>query len=315
MDIRQLQYLVALARERHFTRAAEACRVTQPTLSGRLRQLEQELGVAIVERGQRFHGFTPEGERVLAWAQRILGDVESLGDELAAMRGSVGGRVSLGVIPSALPTAPPLTALVREALPGVGFTLLSRSSREILRQLEEFSLDLGVTYLDREPVAHCTTRPLYRERYALFVRAGHPLWAREAVGWAEAAAHPLALLTAEMQNRRIVDAAFREAGARPAPELEADTAMALCAHLLATGVATVLPAFYLGLMGGRADLRAIPLVSPEVAPMVGLVALERDPQPRLVAAVLSAAARYRLPAAFGGAEGDAPGPEGDGKGL
>ena len=64
MDIRQLQYLVALAREKHFTRAAQACHVTQPTLSGRIRQLEQELGVPIVERGQRFLGFTPEGEVV-----------------------------------------------------------------------------------------------------------------------------------------------------------------------------------------------------------------------------------------------------------
>jgi DNA-binding transcriptional LysR family regulator len=61
MDIRQLQYLVALTREKHFTRAAQACHVTHPTLSGRIRQLEQELGVAIVERGQRFHGLTPDG--------------------------------------------------------------------------------------------------------------------------------------------------------------------------------------------------------------------------------------------------------------
>ena len=72
VDIGQLQYLVALAREKHFTRAAKACHVTQPTLSGRIRQLEQELCVPIVERGQRFIGFTPDGERVLKWAQVIL---------------------------------------------------------------------------------------------------------------------------------------------------------------------------------------------------------------------------------------------------
>src|SRR5262245_35198163 len=72
MDIRQLQYLAALAREKHFTRAAKVCNVTQPTLSGRIRQLEQELGVPIVERGQRFHGLTPEGEKVLKWALAIL---------------------------------------------------------------------------------------------------------------------------------------------------------------------------------------------------------------------------------------------------
>ena len=82
MDIRQLQYLVALSREKHFTRAAQACHVSQPTLSGRIRQLEQELGVPIVERGHRFHGLTPDGERVLKWATldpRQL-DVAAAGD-------------------------------------------------------------------------------------------------------------------------------------------------------------------------------------------------------------------------------------------
>src|SRR6187200_2106055 len=74
MDIRQLQYLVALAREKHFTRAAQACHVTQPTLSGRIRQLEQELGVPIVERSQRFHGLTREGERVVKWAHLVRAD-------------------------------------------------------------------------------------------------------------------------------------------------------------------------------------------------------------------------------------------------
>src|SRR5436189_5898554 len=78
MDIRQLQYLAALAREKHFTRAAQACNITQPTLSGRIRQLEQELGVPIVERGQRYIGLTPEGERVLKWAHLILDNWQSL---------------------------------------------------------------------------------------------------------------------------------------------------------------------------------------------------------------------------------------------
>jgi DNA-binding transcriptional LysR family regulator len=86
MDIRQLLYLVALAREKHFTRAAQACHVTQPTLSGRIRQLEQELGVPIVERGQRFHGLTREGERVLKWAHVILDDWTSMQQEIEGLR-------------------------------------------------------------------------------------------------------------------------------------------------------------------------------------------------------------------------------------
>ena len=113
MDIRQLQYLAALAREKHFTRAAQACNVTQPTLSGRIRQLEQELGVPIVARGQRFFGLTPEGDRVLKWAHLILDNWHSLNQELGQIRNTKGdlvGRITLGVIPSALPKVAPITA-------------------------------------------------------------------------------------------------------------------------------------------------------------------------------------------------------------
>ena len=103
MDIRQLQYLAALAREKHFTRAAKVCNVTQPTLSGRIRQLEQELGVPIVERGQRFHGLTKEGERVLKWAHAILDNWSLLQQEISKLRSVEGillGHLSIGVIPS-----------------------------------------------------------------------------------------------------------------------------------------------------------------------------------------------------------------------
>src|SRR5881392_3363707 len=114
MDIRQLQYLAALAREKHFTRAAQACHVTQPTLSGRIRQLEQELGVPIVARGQRYIGLTPEGERVLKWALTILDSWGSLLQEIGQLRSGsshIGGKIALGVIPSALPMVSLLTRI------------------------------------------------------------------------------------------------------------------------------------------------------------------------------------------------------------
>ena len=72
--IDKLEFLLALAREQHFGRAAEACGVSQPTLSAGIKQLEETLGVLLVQRGSRFRAFTPEGERVLDWARRIVGD-------------------------------------------------------------------------------------------------------------------------------------------------------------------------------------------------------------------------------------------------
>ena len=88
MDIRQLQYLVALAREKHFTRAASACNVTQPTLSGRIRQLELELGIPIVERGQRYQGLTTEGERVLTSGNFLVDSESRLKAAISAMGAS-----------------------------------------------------------------------------------------------------------------------------------------------------------------------------------------------------------------------------------
>jgi DNA-binding transcriptional LysR family regulator len=205
MDIRQLQYLAALAREKHFTRAAQACHVTQPTLSSRIRQLEQELGVPIVARGQRFIGLTPEGERVMKWAHLILDNWQSLTQELNQIRnlkGELTGRLVLGVIPSALPKVSPLTNALQQDHPAVDFTVLSQSSEEIIRNLHDFSIEAGITYLDNEPVEGLLQVPLYRERYCLFVGSGHPLASRPSVTWAEASQEPLCLLTPNMQNRR-----------------------------------------------------------------------------------------------------------------
>ena len=73
MDIKQLKYLIALDQTRHFGQAAAACHITQPTLSMRIRNLEDELNLTLIQRGQRFEGFTPEGERILAWARGAPG--------------------------------------------------------------------------------------------------------------------------------------------------------------------------------------------------------------------------------------------------
>src|ERR1700683_1216394 len=98
MIVRYLEYLAALARERHFARAASVCNVTQPTLSAGIKQLEEQLGVLIVERRQRFVGFTAEGERVLTWAHRVLAGYSSLEQELSELREGLEGRICLGVI-------------------------------------------------------------------------------------------------------------------------------------------------------------------------------------------------------------------------
>lgn len=308
MDIRQLRYLVSLSRERHFARAAEACGVAQPTLSAGLRHLEDELGVPVVERGNRFKGFTPEGERVLAWAQRILADCEALEQELVTSRRHPHGRLNLGVIPSALTSVSPLVWRLRARQEAVGVKVLSLSSAEIQRGLEAFELHAGVTYLDNEPLARVRSLPLYRERYLLLGGPGHGLEGRATITWGEAAELPLCLLVPEMQNRRIVDAAFAQAGHRPRPAVETDSMVALISHVRDGGLCAVAPDRLLDRLGLAGSVLAVPLEAPAVQHSVGLVIADREPMPPLVVELWAAAE------ALTGSSGNAIAPSG-GSGL
>jgi len=160
----KLEFLIALARERHFRRAAERCGVSQPTLSAGIKQLEETLGAALVNRGARYIGLTPEGERVLEWARRLTGDARTMRQEVQVLKRGVSGVLRLAAIPTALPVAARLCDAFTQRHPEVRVTVLSSSSKAILTMLEDFEIDAGVTYLDNEPLPNATTLPLYRER-------------------------------------------------------------------------------------------------------------------------------------------------------
>ena len=112
--IDKLEFILALAREEHFGRAAEACGVTQPTLSAGVKQLEEQMGVLLVSRGSRFQGFTPEGFRVLEWARRIVSDSRSMREEINSLRHGLSGRLRIAAIPTALAMVAALTTPYRE---------------------------------------------------------------------------------------------------------------------------------------------------------------------------------------------------------
>ena len=277
MLLRNLRYLAALAQEQHFARAAESCGVTQPTLSSGIKQLEEELGLLVVRRGQRFQGFTPEGDRVLGWARRILSDCESLEQEASQLRAGLVGRLRLGAIPTTLPIVSAITTPFALKHPKVVITVLSLTSIEIQRGLDDFSLDAGLTYLDNEPLASVRPIPLYREQYFFFSPANGPFRGRQSVSWREAAGTPLCLLTPDMQNRRILNTHFREAGAEVGVHIETNSVVALCSYLRSGNWFSVLPQTFLHLFGEPLGSRAIPLADPEVSHSVGLVVPEREP--------------------------------------
>ena len=289
MDLRHLDYLAALAREQHFGRAARACHVSQPTLSSGIRRLESEVGFPVVRRTQRYEGLTPEGERVLEWARRILADVGSLEAEVDAMHGGLSGQLRIGAIPTSLPCVSLLTTPLLHRYPGVTVAVYSLNSMQIERGLDEFELELGITYLDSEPLRGVRTLPLYREQYVLLTEAAGRLGRRKEVGWAEAATLPLCLLTGDMQNRRIVDGIFHEAGAEPRPAVETNSISTLIAHVRDGPWSSVMAHAWLHGSDPPAGMRAIPLVRPSTTRTIGLVWLDRDPEPMLSRALIDVA--------------------------
>ncbi len=296
MLLRQLEYLSALAREGHFGRAAESCHVSQPALSAAIRKLEAELDVQIVQRGQRFEGFTPEGKQVLLWAHRILAEQDAMRHELASMRGGLSGVLRIGAIPTALTVTSLLTAPLAEQHPQVRMSIESLSSREIVHRLAEFDLDVGMTYIDGEPLGTVRVVPLYRERYMLLTPANGRFAEHETVGWEELAEAPLAMLSSVMQNRRIIDRNFAEAGVTVTPAIEADTVAAIYAHVATLRWSSVIAHAWLHVFGVPEGLRVVPLKRPRRAYQVGLVLADRDPEPMLARALLDATHRVDIQA-------------------
>lgn len=276
MLLRNLRYLEALAREQHFARAAKACDVTQPTLSAGIKQLEEELGLLIVQRGQRFHGLTPEGMRVVEWTRRILADVESLEQEASELRAGLVGRLRIGAIPVALPAVSQLTAPFAARHPQVSITITSLTSMEIQRGLDDFTLDAGVTYLDNEPLSHVRTLPLYRERFYLFAPADAAFAGKEVATWQEAATLPLCLLTPDMQNRRIVNGLFTQHGVSPRAMIETNSVLTLWSHVRTGKWASILPHAFLDLLGVPEGAKALALEGGDGF-TIGVVVPDREP--------------------------------------
>ncbi len=287
----RLEALLALAKEQHFGRAAEACGVTQPSFSATIKQLEAQLGVLLVQRGSRFVGFTPEGQRVLDWARRIVGDTRAMREEILALKRGLAGHLRIAAVPTALPIIARLTTPLRARHQEVAFTILSRTSIDVLGLLENLEVDAGVTYIDNEPLGRVRAVPLFHERYRLLTGTGGPLGEREAVSWDELGRIPLCLLTPDMQNRRIIDRNLRAAGAEPIATLQSNSMVVLFSHVQTGKWASIMPAVLAETLGLTRTIRSIPIIDPGPAPVIGLVYPQREPLTPLAAALVTEARR------------------------
>lgn len=288
--LEKFEFLIALARERHFRRAAERCGVTQPTLSAGIRHLEEALGAALVNRGSRYVGLTPEGERVLEWARRITGDARAMRQEVDTLKRGVSGVIRLACIPTALPIAARLCNILAELHPNVSFSVHSASSKAITAMIEDFQVDGGITYLDFEPMPQMHATPLYDEAYRLVTADPAVFAGRVEVAWGELSGLPLCLFTSDMQNRRIVDQMLAEqAPARDAALTETNSSLVMAALVSSGRWSSIMPPVLIDAIALGSDVRALPIIGPSMVHSVGLVVTQREPVTPLVRALGQAA--------------------------
>ena len=294
MFIRQLEYLVTLAREKHFAKAAEVCHVSQPALSSAIRSLEKELGIMIVQRGRRFMGLTAEGERVLVWAQQTLASLSHMREDASISKSTMAGTLRVGAIPTTMTVAAFITAPCRAAYPNIRYSVSSLSTEAIAGQLDRFELDLGLTYLDEKAIDGFESLHLFDERYVLL--AGRQAALEATLTWEQAGRLPLCLLTGKMRNRQVIDAAFRRAGAKCDVILETDSIFSLYAHVSEAGLFSIVPHSLLNFFD-MSKVQARPL-TPSLTRAIGLIARNQPALAPITAAVWEIARGLELQRRF-----------------
>ena len=287
--ITKLEMFLAVAKEEHFGRAAESLGITQPTLSTGIRQLEESLGVQLIFRGHRYGGLTPEGQRALDWARSLVSDARTFREEMRAARHGLSGHVRLAVIPTALTWAATLSARFAEAHPNVRFSILSRTSAEILAMMENLDIDAGLSYLDNEPLGRVVTVPIYRERYVLVCRSDSDLATQDRVAWGDLEGRRLCLLTPDMQNRRIINQNFMAAGITPEAQVESNSTLVLASQVREGDWLTILPSDMAEVLAISPDMTIRPMAGQTAQHTVGLVAPHREPHTPVLEALLSEA--------------------------
>jgi LysR family hydrogen peroxide-inducible transcriptional activator len=194
LKLKDLRYLVAVADQRHFGRAAARCFVSQPTLSAQLKKLEQSLGVQLIERAPNNVCLTAAGEEIVARARRILEASDEVVTLARSQREPLSGRLAVALLPTIGPyLLPRVLPAIRKALPRLELRLYEYQTAPMLEKLHGGELDVGILALPVE-LAGLEARELYREPFVVALPERHPLAARDTVRAADLQGEPLLLL-------------------------------------------------------------------------------------------------------------------------
>ncbi len=292
MNVRHLEFFVAVAREGHFGRAAAACHVSQPALSMALRRLEAELGTRLVERGTGGTvGLTDAGAALIDRARLVVRGVEDVRSAASALQGRLTATLRLGTVPTAVTAVARLTAPLLREHPGVRIRIRTAPTDVLSAQILRRELDAAMLYGDR-PRGELAYRPLYRERL-LFAEAADaaPVPGNETtIDWRAVAEHELCLLVPEMQHRTIVDDALEQAGAIARARVETDSFVSLLGFVR-QGWPTVIGHPWLLAPQGTGALRTREIVGPSLAPTIALATASGQSTPAVRALLTSLAGR------------------------
>lgn len=296
MNLRDLRYVISVAELGHFGKAAAACHVSQPTLSGQILKLEEELGVAIFERvGKRVRP-TPVGEQIIAHARRSVGASEDIQACARASRDPLAGAIRLGVIPTVAPYLMPYAlAAAAERMPRAPLTLVEDLTGRLLPPLAAGDLDAAIiaTDPDNDRLAEF---PLYEEPFLLAMPAGHPLAGEAAVDLARIDPGALLLLTdGHCLRDQALDLCHQQAAVGGATNVRA-TSLETLLQLAAAGYGlTLAPSLAFASARDDARLAARGIIGGRATRRVRLVYRRDMPRTRALAA-LAAAIREGLTA-------------------
>jgi DNA-binding transcriptional LysR family regulator len=282
---------MALAKAGHFARAAAACHVSQPTLSAAIQQLEAELGVLVVKRGQRFQGLTPQGQLVMEAAERMAHERDRLRRQLRDQRSQSMPILRIGVLGSTVPLLERFTRAFRERFPQVSLSITMQSPFDVQQAFDASAVDVAITYLDKGLRRHCRTHTLYTEQYDLLIRKGAEFSGRTSVSWDDLARLPLCLLSPDSPIFGKSESKVLARILATTPHIVTNAIWLVMDHVRTGQWASVLPKPVRIMVAGEKDLESIPLPALGKPNSVAIAIPNREPVSPLAEAFFEIAAR------------------------
>ena len=279
MDIKNLEILLVLDDEKHFKRASEKLNISQPALSMKLKSLENEIGVTLVKRGKNFMGLTSEGKVLKNRFSNIVKEYSEIKQLSSELKNSLSGTLRIGVIPTAQLEIANIINFFVQKHKNVNTKVISMPSSKIDEQLHDYKIDIGITYLENEPIKGVTKIPFYDERYFL-ISSNQKFKTKKTVRWSDCQELDLCLLSDDNQFRRIINTVFKDEGINPRVLLESNSVTQIFSQINMSNFSTIMPFFFTQAFNYRQSAYFSELISPTISHKIGLVFIkDTNPAP------------------------------------